>query len=438
VPTHKGRQINYLYRKNVLQGSYYINPAIKLNLEGVEMSNYENLYSTCARGMRSSEIRRIMKLAADPSLISFAGGAPGMSLLPVEIVDELYGGLSTQAKQIALQYGATDGYTPLIGELKKYLATKNIATDGQELIVTTGAQQAINIIAKIFLNPGDAVVTENPSFIGALAAFKSYEADTVGVPMDDEGIIIPKLLETLDRLGSKAKILYLTPYFHNPAGIIYSASRKRQLLDALKGKKIVVIEDDPYGELYFDDADKELTIPMKAMPHEGVTICYVGSFAKILSPGMRLGWLYADAELIDKCQLAKQSMDACSPVIAQMLAYEFLSKGKLPIYLETLRPAYKRRASTMLDALKEHMPKDVNWTIPKGGFYVWITLPEYMNASDVFQKSCENGAAFVIGSAFDPAGIKNNCMRLAFSSTPEEKITKGIEIIADAVKSFIK
>ncbi|MCL2184148.1 MAG: PLP-dependent aminotransferase family protein, partial [Chitinispirillia bacterium] len=231
---------------------------------------------------------------------------------------------------------------------------------------------------------------------------------------------------------------YVTPYFHNPAGIIYSAERKRQLLDALSGKGIILLEDDPYGELYFDAGDKGLTVPMKSMPHQNVSICYTGSFAKIFSPGMRLGWLCAPAEIIDKCQLAKQSMDACSPVFTQVLACEFLSKNKLPGYLEMIRAAYKRRAATMLDSLKEHMPKEVSWTVPKGGFYIWVTLPAYMNASDVFEASYKNGAAFVIGSAFDPAGKKNDCLRLAFSSTPEDKIARGIKIVADAVKSCIK
>jgi DNA-binding transcriptional MocR family regulator len=387
--------------------------------------------------MRSSEIRRIMKLAGDPSLISFAGGVPAMPFLPADIVDEIYGGLTLQAKQTAMQYGATDGYAPLIAEVKKYLVSKNISMDGQELIITTGAQQAINIVAKLFLDPGDAVVTEYPSFIGALAAFKSYGAEAAGVEMDDGGIVIPKLLETLDKLGKRAKVLYLTPYFHNPAGIIYSADRKRQLLDALKGRDIILLEDDPYGELYFDAADKPLTVPMKSMPHQGVTICYVGSFAKIFSPGMRLGWLCADAKIIDKGQLAKQSMDACSPAFTQVLAFEFLSKNKMGAYLETLRAGYKRRADIMLDSLKKHMPEGVVWTIPKGGFYIWVTLPGYMNASDVFEAAYKKGAAFVIGSAFDPAGEKNDCLRLAFSSTPEDKIAQGIKIVADAVKSFI-
>ncbi|MDR2578505.1 MAG: PLP-dependent aminotransferase family protein [Chitinispirillales bacterium] len=402
------------------------------------MSEHEYNFSASARGMRASEIRRIMKLAGDPSLISFAGGAPALSLLPADIVDAIYGALPEQVKRIAMQYGATDGYPPLIAEIKKYLASKNISMDGQELIVTTGAQQAINVLAKIFTDPGDAVITESPSFIGALAAFKSYGAETVGVPMDDEGIIIPQLLEALDKWGKKAKILYLTPYFHNPAGIIYSVNRKRQLLDALAGREIILLEDDPYGELYFDDADKPLTVPMKSMPHPGVTICYAGSFAKIFSPGMRLGWLCAPAGIIDKCQLAKQSIDACSPVFTQALASEFLSQNKMPAYIETLRAAYKRRAGIMLDSLKQHMPAGVNWTVPKGGFYVWVTLPEYMNASEVFEAAYKNGAAFVIGSAFDPAGVKNDCLRLAFSSTPEDKIAQGIEIVANAIKSCIK
>jgi len=395
-------------------------------------------YSSAARAMRSSEIRRIMKLAGDPSLISFAGGTPGMSLLPVDIVDGIYAALTDQAKRAALQYGATDGYPPLMAEVKKYLASKNIGMGGQELIITTGAQQAINLVAKIFLDAGDVAVTEYPSFIGALAAFTSYGAQTVGVDMDGDGIIVPKLLETLDRLGDRAKILYVTPYFHNPAGIIYGERRKRQLLDALAGRDIILLEDDPYGELYFDAADKPLTVPMKAMPHDGVNICYTGSFAKIFSPGMRLGWLCADAEIIDKCQLAKQSMDACSPMFSQVLAAEFLSQNKLHGHLEMLRAAYKRRAEVMLNAMKEHMPEEVSWTIPKGGFYVWVTLPEYMDASEVFKTAFDNGAAFVIGCAFDPAGKKNDCLRLAFSATQEDKIARGIKIVADAVKSRLK
>ena len=390
--------------------------------------------SSSAQGMRSSEIRRLLKIAADPSIISFAGGTPAMSLLPVEIVDEIYKELPEQLKRIAMQYGPTDGYPPLVAEIKKYMEAKGVSFDNQELIVTAGAQQAINLVAKIFLDQGDVVVTENPSFIGALAAFKSYSAQLAGVELDDEGIIISQLLETLDRIGSKAKILYLTPYFHNPAGITYSIKRKQELLDSLKGRDICIIEDDPYGELYFDNSYKELTVPLKAMKNQPVPICYTGSFAKIFSPGMRLGWLLASTDITDKCQLAKQSMDACSSSFSQVLAAQFLSQNKLPAYLEKLRLAYTKRATIMLDSLKKYMPQGVSWTIPKGGFYIWVTLPKNMDSTTVFNEAFAKGAAFVIGSAFDPQGTKNDCLRLAFSSTPENQIEQGIKIIADAVE----
>ncbi|MFP4165089.1 MAG: PLP-dependent aminotransferase family protein [Chitinispirillaceae bacterium] len=391
-------------------------------------------FSSSARNMRSSEIRRLMKLAADPTLISFAGGSPSPTLFPIDVVDELYNGLSLQQKQAAMQYGPTDGYPPLREELKKYLTSKGMNLEGQELLITTGAQQAINLISKVFLDPGDVVITEYPSFIGALAAFKSYEAVTTGVEMDDEGIVISELLKTLDKHGPKAKLLYLSPYFHNPAGIIYSERRKTELMKALEGREICLLEDDPYGELYFNEEDRTLTVPMKTFENQPVPVCYMGSFAKIFGPGLRLGWLLAPEEIVNKCQLAKQSMDACSSTFTQVLAAEYLSKNKLPGYLEKLRPAYKRRASIMLDALKEHMPENVTWTTPKGGFYIWVTLPEEMNSSDVFDETIKNGAAFVIGKAFDPKGKKNNSFRLAFSNTPEKRIAEGVKIVADAVK----
>lgn len=394
-------------------------------------------FSASAKSLRSSEIRRLMSLAADPSIISFSGGMPANSLFPVDVVDELYSKLSKEAKQVAMQYGPTPGYPPLLESLKKYLKGKGLPLEKQGLIITTGAQQAINLVAKIFLDPGDLVVTEHPSFIGALAAFKSYNANLAGVPIDEEGIDIEKLENVLDSRGSQVKLLYLCPYFHNPAGIIYSEKRKKALLKLLAGREIVLLEDDPYGELYFDENDKKDTIPMKAMGPEKVPICYVGSFAKIFGPGFRLGWLLAPQEIIEKCEMAKQSMDACTSTFTQVLAHEYLAKGKLEPYVSSLRKIYARRAGIMLQALKDHMPKEVTWTIPKGGFYIWVTMPKKMDSSAVFADSIKKGAAFVIGSAFDPHGVKNNSFRLAFSHTPEEKIAEGIRIIASSVRSLL-
>lgn len=391
-------------------------------------------FSQSAQAMRSSEIRRLMAMAADPSIISFAGGMPNNALFPTKEVDEIYAALSTADKQVAFQYSPTPGHPALLESLKAYLRTKGLPLDGNGLLITTGAQQAINLTAKVLLDPGDIVLTEYPSFIGALAAFKSYGAELVGTAMDSDGIVIDELRATIQRLPKPAKVLYINTHFHNPAGIVYSPERKKQLLDLLTEHNICLLEDDPYGELYFDAADAALTVPIKAMASEKVPICYTGSFAKIFGPGMRLGWLLAPQAIYDKCELAKQSMDACTGAFTQVLAHEYLSRGKLPGYLSSVRTAYKRRAGIMLDALKATMPEGVTWTTPRGGFFVWVTLTEDMDATHVFNASLKKGAAFVIGSAFDPEGRRNNCFRLAFSHTPEERIAEGVAIVAGAVR----
>jgi 2-aminoadipate transaminase len=394
-------------------------------------------FSKSAQSMRSSEIRRLMALAADPSIISFSGGMPANDLFPIAALDEIYNGLSLREKQVAMQYGPTTGYPPLLLSLKAYLRAKGLPVEGQELIITTGAQQAINLLCKVLVDPGDVVITENPSFIGALAAFLSYEARLAAAPLDDEGIVIAELEKVLDANAQRAKIVYLNPFFQNPAGIMYSEARKKAVLATLRDRDVCLLEDDPYGELYFNESDKPLTLPLKAMGNETVPICYTGSFAKIFGPGLRLGWLLGPRDIVEKVELAKQSMDACSPTFTQVLAHEYLSRGKLAPFLATARAVYARRARVMLDALAATMPPGVTWTRPKGGFYLWVSLPASLDATKIFNEAIKQRAAFVIGSAFDPYGTRNNCFRLAFSNTPEEKIAEGVSIIASAIKSFL-
>jgi len=394
-------------------------------------------FSTSALNMRSSEIRKLMKLAADPSIISFSGGMPNNSLFPCEVVEELYRNLPVEVKQAAFQYGPTPGIPALLESVREYLRSKELPVDSNDLIITTGAQQSINLITKVMIDPGDSLITEYPSFIGAVAAFKSYGADLKSIPLDNDGILVDELTKAIESMPTVPKMLYLTPYFHNPAGIIYSKERKEAVMKIITKYDIVFLEDDPYCELYFNEEDKELTRSMKSITNDSEKICYVGSFAKILGPGIRLGYLLGPKEIVEKCELAKQSMDACSPTFSQVLANAFLRENKLNPYLEMLRPTYKRRAEIMLSALEEQMPDVVSWTTPKGGFYIWVTLPEHMDSSDVFAKSIELGAAFVIGNAFDPEGKRNNSFRLAFSHTPEEKIAQGVEMVAKAVKSCL-
>lgn len=392
-------------------------------------------FSINAKNMRSSEIRKLMKLAADPSIISFSGGMPNNGLFPCDVVEELFRNLPLSLKQAAFQYGPTRGYPPLLDSLKEHLRSRGLPVDTNDLVITTGAQQAINLITKVLIDPGDSLITEYPSFIGGVAAFKAYGAQMRSVPLDDDGIIIEELQEALETMSPKPKMLYLTPYFHNPAGIIYSDARKEAVLDIIKQRDILFLEDDPYCELYFEEKDRGLTRSMKSMLDDSEKICYVGTFAKIIGPGLRLGFILGPKNILEKCELAKQSMDACSPTYSQVLANAFLTEKKLEPYLEMLRPTYKRRAKIMLKALNENMPEGIIWTKPKGGFYIWVTLPEHMDSSDVFTKSVDNGAAFVIGKAFDPEGKRNNSFRLAFSHTAEEKIAEGIEIVADAIKN---
>ncbi len=395
-------------------------------------------FSKASLAMRSSEIRRLMALAADPSIISFSGGMPNNSLFPIDEVDALWSKLPRKVKEAAFQYGPTSGYPALLESLRAYLESRGIPMKDKGLIITTGAQQGINLISKIFLDEGDTVLTESPSFIGGLAAFRSYMAQIISAPIDDEGMIISELKGLLDKEAKMPKLAYLCPYFQNPSGIIYSQERKRQVLDLLSGTGIVMIEDDPYGELWFDEADKPLTSTMIGMSGHNVPICYVGTFAKILGPGMRLGYVVGPKEIVDRLELAKQSMDACTSTYTQVIADAYLRENALSPYLDKMRPTYKRRATIMLDALAANMPDGVTWTKPRGGFYVWVTLPNGLDSTQVFQKALDGGAAFVIGSAFAPDGIKNDSFRLAFSHTPEDRIEEGVKIVAEAVRQFVK
>lgn len=392
-------------------------------------------FSKCVQEMRTSEIRDLMSVATRPDIISFAGGMPNNDLFPIKEIDEIYNHLDDKIKKIGFQYGPTPGYPPLIESVKEYLRTKNLPVDTNELIITAGSLQAINIVAKLYIDPGETVVTENPCFIGGTSAFKSYQANIESVDLDEHGLIMDQLKVKFADKTKQPKLIYLSPYFHNPAGIVYSKERKTELLEFLSGKDCVLIEDDPYNELYFDEESKKLTIPMKTIQPEPVPICYIGSFSKILGPGMRLGWLLAPPDIIAKAQLAKQSIDACSSTFTQVLADQFLRKGMLKSYVENLRIIYARRMKIMNDSLKKNMPPEVKWVIPKGGFYIWVQLPENVDSLDIMKESASKGAIFVVGKTFDPHGVKNNCFRLAFSHTPEDQIDNGIKIVAEAVKS---
>lgn len=393
-------------------------------------------FSQNAKSMRSSEIRELLSIAVRPDMISFAGGMPNNDLFPVAELDEIYSRLSKSEKQVGFQYGPTPGHPALLESLAQFLKSKGLPVEQNRLMITTGSLQAINLLTKVFIDPGDKVITEDPCFIGAITAFKSYQAHFCCVDMDEDGMVLAGLEKTLNH-NPDARLLYLTLNFHNPAGLIYSMERRQGILELLQHRSLVLIEDDAYNDLYFADADREKTRPLKSMDKEPVPICYVGSFSKIFGPGMRLGWILAPEAIVKQCELAKQSMDACTSTFTQILAHEFLIQNKLVEYLPKIRIAYQRRCHLMLQALQENMPDSVSWNRPIGGFYIWVKLPEGVDATEVLKKALSEGAVFVVGKTFDPHGRRNDHIRLAFCHTPEDKISEGIRIISQAVRSFV-
>ena len=395
-------------------------------------------FSKSVSSLRTSEIRDLMGLATRPDIISFAGGMPGNELFPVEEIDEIYNHLPLEIKRTAFQYGPTPGYPPLLESLKEYLKKKGMPVETNKLMITTGSLQAINILGKVFIDPEDTVVTENPCFIGGISAFKSYQANIHGIDLNEDGIDVQLLKAFLDRNKSvPPKFLYITPNFHNPAGTLYTEQRKKELVPVLKEHDLPLIEDDAYGELYFDEEARKRVVPMKTLYENELKICYTGTFSKILGPGFRLGWMLVPPEIYQKAELVKQSMDACSPNFTQVLANEFLRSGKMEKYIERMRVIYKRRKDTMAAAIRKYFPTEITWTEPNGGFYIWLKLPPQLDIMAVLKRSIEKGAVFVVGKTFDPEGKDNSHFRLAYSHTPEEKIEKGIQILGDALKEAL-
>ncbi|MBN2485888.1 MAG: PLP-dependent aminotransferase family protein [Bacteroidales bacterium] len=393
-------------------------------------------FASTTSNLRSSEIRDLMSLATKPGIISFAGGMPGNDLFPIKEIDEIYNNLSLTEKQLAMQYGPTNGLPTLMESLSAYLKKKGLPVEKNRILITTGSLQAINILAKAFIDPGDSILVENPSFIGALSAFKSYQADIIPVTLNSDGISLTALEKAINKAPALPKFLYITPCFHNPAGYLYSTSLKHELIQLMAGKNIPIIEDDAYSDLFFHPEDSERLTPIKAINPEGIDVCYTGSFSKIIGPGLRLGWMLVPPHIYEKCELIKQSFDACSPSFTQVLADKFLRSGAIYTYLDTVRKAYKTRAEAMFSALEQHLPAYVKWEKPRGGFYIWLQLPEGADATEILKKAIDKGAVFVTGKTFDPEGKKNNCLRVSYCNTSPEMIMKGIPEIAGAIREI--
>ena len=395
--------------------------------DGQWTTDWEAKLATRTRRMKRSVIRELLKFAQIPDIISFAGGLPAPEVFPVREFRESSSFVLEESPERALQYGTTEGFLPL----RRYLADKvskyGVPAVPENILLTNGSQQALDLLGKIFLSPGDTVLTEAPTYLGALQAWNAYEPRFVTVPLDDEGMQVDKLEEVLQR--EPVKFVYVLPNFHNPAGTTMPLARREKLVEIAARNNVFIVEDDPYGELRFEGEDIAPIISL----HKENTI-YLGTFSKTLAPGIRLGWVIAPEIVMDRLVQAKQGADLHTSTFVQMLAYDIASRGILKRHVRLIRDVYCERRDVMLEAMEAHFPKNVSWTRPKGGLFLWVRCPEGIDTESLLRAALEEKVAFVPGFAFFPDGSGRNALRLNFSAMAPDKIRLGIERLGSVIQ----
>jgi 2-aminoadipate transaminase len=396
--------------------------------------NIERLYSKRATRLRASEIRELLKITKIPGMISFAGGLPNPNAFPVDIIHECIDKVFENDILDALQYGTTEGHSPLRGVLAQRMQKqKNINCEMHNIMMTNGAQQALALTAICFIDPGDTYLTSVPAYLGAIQAFNAFEANCESIPMNEDGIDTDSLRRNLERLRRTSvlpKFLYTVPNFQNPSGETMSMSHRKEILDIASEYDFLIIEDDPYGELVFEG---EMIPPIKSLDKRG-RVVYMSTFSKILAPGFRLGWVVASKEILDKFVLAKQACDLCTNVFSQYVAYEYVAGGYLDKQVAFITKLYKGKRDVMLESIKKHFPKGIKWTMPKGGMFIWISLPKSIDTRLMFQKALGKKVAYVVGEAFFPEGGNYHSMRLNFSYSSDDEIREGIKRLGEVIK----
>lgn len=400
----------------------------------IGLDKYEDFYAKRTSGMRSSAMRDLMAVIAMPDVISLAGGLPSTESFPAKTLAHVTNEVSMNECAAALQYGPTEGFEETRANIVKVMAAENTLADPESIIVTTGGQQAIDLVCRILIDPGDAVICEAPTYPGAIPSLCSFEADVTQVPMDDDGLRIDLLLAELKRLekeGRKPKFIYTIPNFHNPAGVSLSRERRVELVQLTRDRGLIIIEDNPYGQLRFEGEQ----LPTLYSLDEDENVIYISTFSKIISPGIRLGWMVAPTPLLQKFNLGKQAADLCPSTFAQKVVNQYFREARWQDYVEKVTQVYKLRRDAMLAALEEYFPPEATWTHPSGGFFVWATLPEYLDTQDLLALAIEEQkVAFVPGSGAWVDGSGKHHMRLAFSGVPEDKIDEGIKRLAKVIK----
>ena len=389
--------------------------------------------------MRKSEIRELLKVTQDPEIISFAGGLPSPQSFPIQDLKGIVQTVLDHHGKVALQYGTTQG----INELREVITERSIregmkgGVTPENIMITSGSQQALDAVGKIFLNPGDIAIVGLPSYLGGINAFRSYEANLVGIPLDKEGMRVDLLEEKIKELikqDMSVKFIYTVPTFQNPAGTVMPESRRKKLVEIAHEYNLVIIEDDPYGKLRYDIPAVK---PIKAFDDEGRVI-YMSTFSKILAPGFRLAWIIAAEDIMRKLALCKQALDLCTAPFSQYIAYEFMKSGSLDLHIMKICEMYKPKRDIMMDSMKKYFPEGYICNKPKGGMFAWVTLPEEIDTEVMFLDAFKEKVAYVHGKAFCVDGSGGSSMRLNFSYSTNEQLETGMKRLGTVIERKMK
>jgi len=396
----------------------------------------EERFASRAAGMQASEIRSLFAVASRPEIVSLAGGMPNLSALPMDVMASLVQDLISRNGAEALQYGNGQGLPKLREQICEVMALEGIHANADDIVVTTGSQQALDLISRIFIDPGDIVLVEAPSYVGALGTFKQYEAQVVHVELDNQGLVPEALRQAIKSVrssGRKIKFLYLIPNYQNPSGVLLSADRRTEILEICRSESIFVVEDNPYGLLGFDAPS-----PNAMRVEDSENVIYLGSFSKTIAPGLRVGWALVPASLKEKLVIASESSILCPSNFTQMTISNYLADQPWRDQIATFCGLYKVRRDAMLESLETHFPTSATWTKPGGGFYVWVNLPPEIDTKAMMPKAIVAKVAYVPGTAFYADGFGTWAMRLSYCHPTPERIREGIKALGGVVKSEIE
>jgi 2-aminoadipate transaminase len=402
-----------------------------------DIERYAGLFASRTKVMKSSAMRDLMAVTARPEVISLAGGLPDTSTFPPDTFAAVAQRIASESCAKALQYGPTEGLEETKVCIAEVMSAEGMRVDLEDMLVTTGGQQVIDLVTKTLIDPGDVVVAEGPTYPGAASVFTAYQADVVQIDMDADGMRVDLLEDTLDRLdreGRRPKFIYTVPSFQNPAGVTMSLPRRRRLVEVAHERELLILEDNPYGLLRYEGDPPSPLLSLDG----GVYVMYLGTFSKILSPGIRLGWVVAPPPVLEKINLGKQAADLCTSTLSQLMVQAYFAEGHWRDYVESLTEIYRGRRDTMLDALADHFPPQAEWTRPSGGLFIWATLPDFIDTTDLLARALHENVAFVPGEAAFLDGRGRNAMRLNFSGSDEDAIREGIRRIGEVVTEQVQ